>query len=53
MLRYIIAAILVLVALKGGETTQSLAGLLGLPTDYLVAALIAIAVTPLVAPWFR
>ena len=53
MLRFIVAATVILIAFKGGETTQSLAGLLGLPADYLVAALIAIAITPLVAPWFR
>lgn len=53
MLRIIIAAIVILAALNGGVATQSIASLLGLPADYVVAALIAIAVTPLVAPWFR
>lgn len=53
MLRIIIAATVILVALNGGAATEALAALFGLPVDYLVAALIAIAVTPLVTPWFH
>ena len=53
MLRILIAAALILVVLESGETTRTVATLLGLPTDYLIAGLIAIAVTPVVAPWFR
>ena len=53
MLRIIIAATVALFALKGGETTDALAGLLGLPSEYFIAALIALAVTPVIAPWFR
>ncbi len=53
MLRIIIAAIVILIAVKSEGITNSLAGLLGMPSEYLVAAIIALAVTPVVAPWFR
>lgn len=53
MLRIIIAATVILFALKGDRITDPLAGLLGMPAEYLIAAIIALAVTPVVAPWFR